>query len=252
MSWRKPASEASAVCWRYSRATPTSSCRFSIRPRASIVRSASRASSVPVFSRHPLEELVDRELLRQGHQGLHRRVEAADRAARGRGHTRRLRIGQRLPERATGRLRVGHEARERGVADPASGAVRDPQERPGVARVDEHASGTRSRRGSRRARRSEGRRSPGTARPAARARPRARGTARSSGRRPRSRSPRAPGRSAPRSRPRRTVPRRARPRPRRRAPGRPRRGRRRGASASARVFCSMTALAARRIGFVER
>jgi hypothetical protein len=50
ISWRKAASVASGLASRCSRATPTSSWRFSILPRASIVRSASSASSVPVFS----------------------------------------------------------------------------------------------------------------------------------------------------------------------------------------------------------
>ena len=42
---------------RYSRATPTSSCRFSVRPRASIVRSASSASIVAGALEHALEQL---------------------------------------------------------------------------------------------------------------------------------------------------------------------------------------------------
>src|SRR6476659_1229110 len=39
--WRNSDRVGSSACSAYSCATPTSSCRFSIRPRASIVRSAS-------------------------------------------------------------------------------------------------------------------------------------------------------------------------------------------------------------------
>ena len=50
MPWRNVDSEgSSAVSWN-SRATPTSSCRFSSRPSASIVRSACSASTVPLRS----------------------------------------------------------------------------------------------------------------------------------------------------------------------------------------------------------
>ncbi len=45
---------------------------------------------------HALEELVDGELLRKRHERLHRRVEAADRAARSRRDAGRLRVGHRL------------------------------------------------------------------------------------------------------------------------------------------------------------
>ena len=58
---------------------------------------------------HALEELVHVELLRERHERLHRRVEAADRAARRGGDTRRLGIGHRLEERAAGVLRVRDE-----------------------------------------------------------------------------------------------------------------------------------------------
>jgi hypothetical protein len=72
------------------------------------------------------------------HQRLHRRAKAANRAAGGRGHAGCLRVGQSLPERAAGRIRVRDDTRERGVADAAPRPVRDTQERAGVAGVDEH------------------------------------------------------------------------------------------------------------------
>ena len=85
-----------------------------------------------------LEELVGVELLRERHERLHRRVEAADRAARCGGDAGRLGIGHRLEERAAGVLRVRDEALQRRVADPAPRAVRDAEERGRVLRVHEH------------------------------------------------------------------------------------------------------------------
>ena len=87
---------------------------------------------------HALEELVDVQLLRERHERLHRRVEAADRAARRGGHAGCLGIGHRLEERAAGVLRVCDEALQRRVADPTSRAVRDAQERGRVLRVHEN------------------------------------------------------------------------------------------------------------------
>ena len=63
-SSRKPDRVGSSTRARYSCAEPTSSYRFSIRPRASIVRSASYASIVPDRSSTASDELVDLELLR--------------------------------------------------------------------------------------------------------------------------------------------------------------------------------------------
>ena len=79
------------------------------------------------------------ELLRERHERLHRRVEAADRPARSGCHAGRLGIGHRLEEGAAGVLRVRDEALQRGVADPTSRAVRDAEERGRVLWVHEHA-----------------------------------------------------------------------------------------------------------------
>ena len=93
----------------------------------------------PRLLEHALEELVHVELLRERHERLHRRVEAADRPARRSRDAGRLGIGHRLEERAAGVLRVRDEPLERRVADPAARAVRDAQERGRVLRVHEHA-----------------------------------------------------------------------------------------------------------------
>ena len=50
ISWRNPDSDGSCALSSYSRATPTSSSRFSSRPRASIVRSFSSCSRYPLRS----------------------------------------------------------------------------------------------------------------------------------------------------------------------------------------------------------
>ena len=143
------------------------------------------------------------------------------------------------------RVGMRDEPLDRRVADPAARAVRDPQQRDGVVGLSSTARYATAS-GSRRARRSAGRRSPGTARPGGRARPRARATARSSGRRPRSRAADVPPtRRAARSPRRRSAPRRARPRPRPPRTGSPSpSSEQRRFGLRSRLF-SMTALAAR-------
>ena len=79
------------------------------------------------------------ELLRERHERLHRRVEAADRPARRGGDTRSLGIRHRLKERAARVLRMRDEPLQRRVADTAARTVRDPQERRRVLRIHEHA-----------------------------------------------------------------------------------------------------------------
>ena len=114
-------------------------------------------------------------------------MELLHRAQRCGRDARLLRLAERLPERDPVRVGLGLQPRERGVADPAPRPVRDPLQRDGVVGVvDRLQVGDHVLR-PRRARRSAGRRSPGTRRPGGRARPPAPATARSSGRRPRSR-----------------------------------------------------------------
>ena len=139
MSWRKPARVGSSACWRYSRATPTSSWRFSIRPRASIVRSASSASIVPDFSRTRSTSsstgsscAATMSVSISAWKARTARTEAAaSPAASG--------SAIACEQRAPARLGVRHEPLERRVADPAPRPVRDAEQRAGVARVREDA-----------------------------------------------------------------------------------------------------------------
>ncbi len=93
----------------------------------------------PRLLEHALEELVDVQLLRERDERLHRRVEAANRPARGGRDAGGLGIGHRPEERAAGRLGVRDEPLDRRVADAAPRTVRDAQERGRVLRVHEHA-----------------------------------------------------------------------------------------------------------------
>src|SRR5919106_1804307 len=82
-----------------------------------------------------LQELRDGQLERPRHERLHQRAQALDRLERRRAHARLLRLGERLPEGDPLRVRVGLEARERGVADPAPRPVGDACERDRIVRV---------------------------------------------------------------------------------------------------------------------
>ena len=109
-----------------------------MRPRASIVRSASSASRYPVRSRTASTIVGDGGVGRGRHQRLHRAAEALDRAGRRRREAGLLGMGGRLPERDAEPVCVTDEAGERGVADAAPGPVGDPRQRDGVERVVEH------------------------------------------------------------------------------------------------------------------
>ena len=87
---------------------------------------------------HALDELGHRQLERAGHQRLDQRAECLHGLQRRRPHAGFLGELGRLPERDAVRVRVGLEASDRRVADPAPRLVRDPHQRDGVVRVVDH------------------------------------------------------------------------------------------------------------------
>ena len=87
---------------------------------------------------HALDELGHGQLERAGHQRLDQRPERLHGFQRRRSHARLLGELGRLPQRDAVPVRVGLEARDRRVADPAARLVRDPHQRDGVVRVVDH------------------------------------------------------------------------------------------------------------------
>ena len=133
-----PPKSPRSTCSSNSRAEPTSSCRFSTRPCASIERSDFQLGEVAAARQHRFERGRDPARGRVGglaHQ-LEQILEPAERLA---GHAGGGRVGDRGGERHARAARVRVDLRDRRVADAAPRRVDDALPRHFVVGVHERA-----------------------------------------------------------------------------------------------------------------